>query len=79
LLSAYSANKNCVDRAIIEEVADNLDMLPDRSPLLVNERYDVSPVPSSVLTKAGRDELLMDEKSNSKDLSEKKFKKLREV
>ena len=79
LLSAYSANKNCVDRAIIEEVADNLDMLPDRSPLLVNERYDVSPAPSSVLTKAGRDELLMDEKSNSKNLSEKKFKKLREV
>jgi general secretion pathway protein A len=79
LLSAYSANKNCVDQSIVEEVADNLDMLPDRSTLLAMERKEMSPVSSSVLTPAGRDELIREENPDSADFESRDYKGLREA
>lgn len=75
MLLAYSGNKTIVDRAIIEEVADNLDMFPDRSSLLASERDKPSDVASSVLTSAGKDELLQEEATDF----DPRYKGLREV
>ena len=79
LLSAYSANKNSIDRSIVEEVAENLDMLPDRSSVLAGETDSVSHVGSSVLTPGGIDELLSEEKPELAQIRTGKYKKLREV
>ena len=78
LLSAYSANKNYVDRTIIEEVAENLDMLPDRLSLLGSERDDAPPVSSSVLTSIGRKELLKED-TDAPNIDNQKYKELRKV
>ena len=79
LLSAYSANKDRIDRSTIEEVADNLDMLPDRSALLISEKDETANVHSRVLTKTGIDELSKDEQPKHCDARGARYKRLREV
>ena len=79
LLTAYSANKNTVDRAIIEEVAENLDMLPDRSSLLASERDAAGSVASRVLNPEGREELLAERDQKSMEFENRGFKGLREA
>jgi general secretion pathway protein A len=79
LLSAYSANKNSVDRTIIEEVADNLDMLPDRSSLVASERDSSSSLNSSSLIPRAKEELLAEENQKSVEFENRGFKGLREA
>jgi general secretion pathway protein A len=38
MLTAYAAGEQIIGRQIIEEVADNLDLLPDKTELLANQR-----------------------------------------
>jgi hypothetical protein len=57
MLTAYAAGEQIIGRQIIEEVADNLDLLPRRDSLLANEKaLDAAPS-GSVLTTEAREEL----------------------
>jgi hypothetical protein len=58
MLYAYSADTRTVDRTIVEDVAANLDMLPDPARLLAAEiSLDKAPQ-SRVLSNKGREELV---------------------
>ena len=58
LLYAYSADSRTVDRRVLEEVAANLDMLPDQS-LLIGEQTAADSAPQSrVLSDKGRNDLV---------------------
>jgi general secretion pathway protein A len=57
MLAAYAAGEQVVSRQIIEEVADNLDLLPRREAMLANEK-SLETVPAGrVLTPEAREEL----------------------
>lgn len=57
MLSAYAAGDTVVSRAVVEEVADNLDLLPRNEALLASEK-PVEKIPSgSILTAEAREEL----------------------
>lgn len=60
LLAAYAANTSVIGRSIIQEAADNLDMLPDNSALVASDTATATVNTASVLTPAGRGELLED-------------------
>ena len=57
LLSAYAAGEQIVGRKIIEEVADNLDLLPAQSELIANDSPVEEVGSSRVLTPEAREEL----------------------
>jgi general secretion pathway protein A len=57
MLSAYAAGEQIISRAIIEEVADNLDLLPRRDNLLSSERKIETIDSARVLTDEAREEL----------------------
>jgi general secretion pathway protein A len=58
MIAAYAANENTIGRAIIEEVADNLDLLPDKDALLASDKAVEVVGSARVLTPQGREELL---------------------
>lgn len=58
MIAAFAADSHTVDRDIVEEVADNLDLLPNREVLLANERPIEHVVSSRVLTPIGTAELI---------------------
>ncbi len=60
LIAAFASNVDSVDREIIEEVADNLELLPDREALLASDPAAASVESSRVLTPLGKAELLGD-------------------
>jgi general secretion pathway protein A len=79
LLTAYSLGKKRISRAIIEEVAANLDMVPDRSALNSSlEVADLAPAPN-VLTPEGKEELLGESKNNVEEFDAREFRGLREA
>jgi general secretion pathway protein A len=79
LLTAYSLGKKRISRAIIEEVAANLDMVPDRSALNSSmESADLALGPN-VLTPRGREELLGENKNNVEEFDTREFRGLREA
>lgn len=79
LLTAYSMSKKRVTRTIIEEVAENLDMVPDRSALNSSlETVDQAPSPN-VLTPRGKEELLGENKNNIEEFDAREFRGLREA
>ena len=79
LLTAYSLGKKKVTREIIEEVADNLDMVPDRSVLNASLESANQVPASNVLTRKGKEELLGDSKNNVEEFDVREFRGLREA
>jgi general secretion pathway protein A len=57
MLAAYAAGEQIIGRQIIEEVADNLDLLPRREALLANDKAVEAPASARVLTSKAREEL----------------------
>lgn len=57
MLTAYAAGEQIIGRQIIEEVADNLDLLPRNDALLANEKTVEEVGSSRVLTAEAREEL----------------------
>jgi general secretion pathway protein A len=57
LLAGYAAGEQIVSRAIIEEVADNLDLLPRRDQLISGEQKTENINSARVLTPEAREEL----------------------
>ena len=57
LITAYAAGEQIIGRQIIEEVADNLDLLPRNEALASQEKAPENINSTKVLTAAGREEL----------------------
>jgi general secretion pathway protein A len=57
LLTGYAAGEQIISRAIIEEVADNLDMLPRKDALPLKEKKAETAPPGRVLREDVREEL----------------------
>jgi general secretion pathway protein A len=62
MIAAYAANEQTIGRAIIEEVAENLDLLPDKDKLLASDRAAEVVGSARVLTPQGQEELLGENK-----------------
>lgn len=79
LLTAYSMGKRKITRDIIEEVAENLDMVPDRTALTSTlESAEQAPM-SNVLTSEAREELLGENKGKVEEFEGREFRGLREA
>jgi general secretion pathway protein A len=57
MLAAYAAGEQIIGRQIIEDIADNLDLLPRKDALLTNEKAVENVSSSRVLTSEAREEL----------------------
>jgi len=57
MLAAYAAGEQIIGRQIIEDVADNLDLLPRKEALIMNEKAVENVGSSRVLTSEAREEL----------------------
>lgn len=57
LLSAYAAGDNIIGRAVVEEVADNLDLLPRNEALFVKEKPVEEVASGGMFTAEAREEL----------------------
>lgn len=57
MLAAYAAGEQIIGRQIIEDVADNLDLLPRKEALMSNEKAVENVGSSRVLTSEAREEL----------------------
>lgn len=57
LISAYAAGEQIIGRQIIEDVADNLDLLPRREAIAANEKAVENVQTARVLTAEAREEL----------------------
>lgn len=57
MLSAYASGEQIIGRKIIEEVADNLDLLPDQQEIIVADGKMTEVGSARVLTPAAREEL----------------------
>lgn len=79
LLTAYSMGTKKVTRKIIEEVAANLDMVPDRSALNSSLESADQALPANVLTPKGKEELLGESKNNVEEFDAREFRGLREA
>ena len=58
MITAYAANEKIIGRDIIEEVADNLDLLPDKDSLLASDEAIEAVGSARVLTPRAQEELL---------------------
>jgi general secretion pathway protein A len=58
MIAAYAVNEKNIGRSIIEEVADNLDLLPDKDALLASDEAVAVVGSARVLTPLAREELL---------------------
>lgn len=57
MLAAYAAGEQIIGRQMIEEVADNLDLLPRKDALMASEKAAEAVVSARVLTQEAREEL----------------------
>jgi general secretion pathway protein A len=57
MLTAYAGGEQIIGRQIIEEVADNLDLLPDKTELTANQRASESFVSGGILKTDAREEI----------------------
>ena len=73
MIAAYAAGEQIIGRAVIEEVADNLDMLPRNENLVANEKAVEAPATSRVLTAEGREELWNNQNRIGQNSNVKKF------
>ncbi len=65
LIAAFAANERQITREMIEEVADNLDLLPSKDALLASDTAAAKVTTSRVLNSAGVEELIADRSSSS--------------
>lgn len=56
MLTAYAAGEQIIGRQIIEEVADNLDLLPDKDTLMASDKASASVGSAGVLKQEAREE-----------------------
>lgn len=57
MIAGYAAGEQIIGRAVIEEVADNLDLLPRKESLMANEKAVENVAPPQILTAEAREEL----------------------
>jgi len=74
MIAAYAANEKIIGRAVIEEVADNLDLLPDKEALLASDKAAGVVGSARVLTSHGREELLSEIKGATQDAAVEEIK-----
>jgi general secretion pathway protein A len=60
MIAAFAADESTISRELVVEVAENLDMLPNRDALMSEDNEDGDPSTARVLTPVGRAELLID-------------------
>jgi general secretion pathway protein A len=72
LISAYAAGEQVISRQIIEEVADNLDLLPRKDQILAQEKQSENIGSTRILTAEAREELWKNQ-SKTEQNSPKKF------
>ncbi|MCC7306938.1 MAG: AAA family ATPase [Acidobacteria bacterium] len=60
MIAAYAAGDQIISRKMVESVAENLDLLPDRDSVLPSDRPVEAVRSARVLTPVGHDELLSD-------------------
>lgn len=58
MIAAFASDERFITRSTIEEVADNLDLLPNRETLMAGDRALDEMLPSRVLTPRGKEELI---------------------
>jgi general secretion pathway protein A len=74
MIAAYATNEKTIGRAVIEEVADNLDLLPDKEALLASDKAAGVVGSARVLTSLGREELLGEIKGLTPDSTVEEIK-----
>jgi general secretion pathway protein A len=74
MIASYAANEQIIGRAVIEEVADNLDLLPDKEALLASDKAVEAVSSARVLTSLGREELLNENKGATQDSAVEEIK-----
>jgi len=79
LLAAYSSGKQKVSREVIEEVAENLDMVPDRSALAAGLEAPEQGAVSNVLKPGAKDELLRESNANVEEFEPREYRGLRKA
>jgi general secretion pathway protein A len=67
MIAAYAANVKTIGRSIIEEVADDLDLLPDKEVLFASDKKAETVASARVLTNKGREEILRDYNSDAQE------------
>ncbi|MGC2236827.1 MAG: AAA family ATPase [Pyrinomonadaceae bacterium] len=72
LITAYAAGEQIIGRQIIEEVAENLDLLPDKEILMIQEKTAENVSSSGILTAEAREELWKNQ-ARTEPNSPKKF------
>jgi general secretion pathway protein A len=72
LITAYAAGEQIIGRQIIEEVAENLDLLPDKDILMIQEKAAENVSSSGILTAEAREELWKNQ-ARTEPNSPKKF------
>ncbi|HRJ89270.1 MAG TPA: AAA family ATPase [Pyrinomonadaceae bacterium] len=60
LIAAFAADQRRVEREMVEEVAENLDLLPNKDMLMASDKAVERVTSARVLTPMGKDELLSD-------------------
>src|SRR5829696_1508747 len=60
MIAAFAADESTIGRELVVEVAENLDMLPNRDALMSDDNEGGDPSKARVLTPVGRAELLID-------------------
>jgi general secretion pathway protein A len=73
MIAAYAAGEQIIGRSIIEEVADNLDLLPRNEKLLATEKPVEAPTTARVLTAEAREELWSNQNRIAQNSNVKKF------
>ncbi len=71
MIAAYAAGEQVIGRSVIEAVAENLDLLPDKDGLLPSDRAVEVVGSARVLTPVGHEELLSDRSRLKRDRSAK--------
>ncbi len=74
MIAAYAANEKTIGRAVIEEVAENLDLLPNKEALLASDKAAGVVGSARVLTVLGREELLSEIKGATQDAAVEEIK-----
>ena len=73
LLTAYAAGDSVVSRQVIEEVADNLDLLPRNETFLASQKSVEKITSSGVLTAEGREDLWNNQSRATETISKPKM------
>ena len=73
MITAYAAGEEIISRAVIEQVADNLDLLPRREHLIASEEKIEAPTTARVLSDEAREELWNNQNRFQQKSNVKKF------